>query len=1739
MKNQKRNKIIIIPLFIFCIINFSSGQNVYINEFLASNVTTNAEILDYDDYSDWIEIYNAQDTSVDLSGYYLTDNLNEPTKHQIEEGTVIKSKGYLLFWADGMEPVDPYVSLQNLHLSFKLSNSGEEIGLYDPKGNQIDAITFGPQITDVSYGRRPDSLNIWNYFGEPTPEAANNTNGTLNTEKATIPLFSIPGGVFDNGKEVVLTNESPTATIHYTFDGSKPTSSSAEFDSWVTLNNTAVLRARVFDGDKLPGPIVTQSYIINEEPTLPVLSLAVFPGPMFGDEKGIYTNEIKKRVLPVSVDYFDKEGELGFTLDAGIRLSGQAAFHYAQKPLTISTEDRFGFEEINYKIFPSRENEKFTSIYLRNSGTPDVQYTMFRDGLQHSLVVNQFDLDMQAYQPAMTFINGDYYGIYNIREKLDADYLASHHGIDPGNIDYLEYDFGPTPIANEGDLTAYNKLIAYLNSHNLSNAENYNYIKTQIDVNEYINYLITEIFCNNTNWPNTNEKLWKERVENSKWRWVLLDLDFGFGTYDNYTYNALSIATSSFIFEKLLESTDFKNEFIQRFAIYLNTVFQEERVVHIFDSLKSKIETEIPRHIERWGEIPSYNTWKANVNVMQEFGSKRQKYQRQHILNFFGLTGTTEFTVNQTDLSAGKILLNNMIVPANYSGPHFMDAAITLKAIPIVGYKFKEWQGISNSSSDSIQVTLTDTSSITAVFEPSDDNVLPAVLDSDNTLTLSGSPYLVKGDLVISPNATLVLEEGTEIQMTENSSIFVYGNIIVNGSESNPVVIKPNNISGFSNWGALCIENATAPSQISHLVLKGSTKGSNLERHVGSISVNNSEIDMNYIRLENVAFPIYAQYSKVTLRNSILHSNHTSDLINVKYANATLIENNDFRGNTLFDTDAIDLDQVNGGIVRGNTIYNFTGFNSDGIDLGEGCKNILIEGNLIFNCTDKGISVGQASITNIKNNVIVNCAQGVGIKDDSSYAFIDRNTFYGNALAVASFEKNIGAGGGHADIVNSILSQSTKAPFWVDDLSVLNISYSLSDTEKMNGEGNIHSNPSFSNNFYLNSNSPAIDAGSPDTIDPDGTRADMGAKYYDGTEHEKLMITEIHYNPANGDGFEFIEIFNSGLTTVALQGFRLSGRIEFSFPVGSQITSGEYLIVANNASTYLDKVYQVFEWTGNSLPNTGADIRLLENERQVDIVSYSNKNDWVRQTDGKGPSLELRSLKMENLLNRNWRKSYVDGGTPGQKNSIQKVENIFINELLAENKSYNRDDNREYDDWIEIYNGSDQEADMGGFYLTDDLKNPTKYRITVIDPTSTIIEPGGYKLFWADKNVSQGPLHVDFKLNGNGEEIGLVRVIENDTIFIDQVSYKKQIADVSYGRKTDGGGEWVQLQLPTPDLPNAMPGLFEKGVLVVNSLASLNSKAVYDAFANRAFWGNYPITFWDVFEAPEDGYPASLPEEPAGVGYVPLDVLLQYSTVIWLGKNYFGVTVNKSNSEDFFKYVEYGGNLILLSRYGQEEYKGQLSQKMGIKWGNSGYVATQECISIDNKMTDMDLLRVQILNSVFNISLTNENSTLLFKETISFDEPKGIGAWTNPQYGGLYNENGAKIIYISGRPYWYDYNDLSSNIEYMLQHFLGESPVGIDGTETPAVIEKYELSQNYPNPFNPATTIKYALKNAGPVKLVVYDLLGREVKTLVDEKQKSGRYEVVFNAKDLSTGLYFFRIKAGSFEETKKMVLIK
>ncbi|MFC1692269.1 lamin tail domain-containing protein, partial [Candidatus Latescibacterota bacterium] len=641
-----------------------------------------------------------------------------------------------------------------LHSNFKISSSGETLLLTDKSGNLCDLIDTEYIPIDLSRGRTTDGGAEWGFFSQPTPGESNSSQSLM--DFASPVQMSLPGGFYDNILTVELSAASEDAVIRYTLDGSEPTEESNKYTDAITLYITRVVRARSFKSGCLPGKINTNTYFINREFTLPVISLSTDPDNLFDDDIGIYENLLRVHLRweqPIHVEFYEQDGSLGFSIDGAIKLFGKSAIVMPQKSLTIFAREKYGFSEINYQIFPDLPISKFKSIILRNGGH-EFSKTHFRDSVVQSLFTDM-DVDIQAYRPCATYINGKYWGIYNIREKLNEDYVASHHGVDPNNIDMIQPYWRVASedhqtdergtILVEGDKVHYYAMWDYLENHDLKIDAHYEYIKTQIDVKSYIDYLIAEMYCDNKDWLANNMKQWRPRTPDGKWRYMPYDLDFALGGehalgFDRgYGDNILKFVTdfpraspyqdwTNFIIRKMLDNESFKNDFINRFADCMNSNFSADVVLQKISKFEKEYEQEMPYHIARWKDenLPSWANprltsmaqWYNNVKVMEDFTKIRADRVRTHIIQKFNLSGTARVDLNVSQADRGKIKINTLTVNEYpWNGTYFMDVPVQVTALPNPGYEFTGWTGATTGDSITSTVYLTSDLSVTANFE--------------------------------------------------------------------------------------------------------------------------------------------------------------------------------------------------------------------------------------------------------------------------------------------------------------------------------------------------------------------------------------------------------------------------------------------------------------------------------------------------------------------------------------------------------------------------------------------------------------------------------------------------------------------------------------------------------------------------------------------------------------------------------------------------------------------------------------------------------------------------------------------------------------------------------------------------------------------------------------------------------------------------------------------------------------
>ena len=543
------------------------------------------------------------------------------------------------------------------------------------------------------------------------------------------------------------------------------------------------------------------------------------------------------------------------------------------------------------------------------------------------------------------------------------------------------------------------------------------------------------------------------------------------------------------------------------------------------------------------------------------------------------------------------------------------------------------------STSPHLVISLNGNRNITAVYESNGQCMVPEQIDADLLLSKDCSPWVVQGNVTIAEGATLTIEPGVDILMPEDGNFYVKGKLIARGNEQERITFRINPEQNGKLWGALCFTETEEPSELAYVTISSASDGSDPARYVAAISAFKADLMLDNLILEDVySNPIAARYSDVILTNSTLHSRVTGDLINVKYGHAR-IENCEFRGNLQPDTDGIDYDGIDEGLIRNCRIYDFYGFNSDAIDIGEEANNIEIDSVLIFDITDKGVSVGQKSSVFVTNCTFVNCNLGLGLKD-SCRAVINQCTFYGNTIPVSCFEKNPGRLGGNGIVLNSILSNSYDHTFFRDSKSTLEIRYSLSDNENLvNHANNYFDDPLFMNptrfDFRFQTNSPCILAG-----DIEGTPVDLGSGSHIFSGVPELMFYKLFYNPnSDDDRSEFISILNPTEEAVDLFGHMVMLGIDFTFTDHLLLNPGEEVYLVKDIHTPPANSYPgpVREWTSGNLANEGERLRLVNASGMIlDQVDYSPEYPWPSTMEVGDEVLTLIDPGTDNHFGYNW-----------------------------------------------------------------------------------------------------------------------------------------------------------------------------------------------------------------------------------------------------------------------------------------------------------------------------------------------------------------------------------------------------------------------------------------------------------------------------------------------------------------------
>ncbi len=768
-------------LFFLFFICLSSQAQILINEFSAANKSNYLD--NYNENEDWIELYNAGASAVNLTGYYLSDKNNNPTKWQIPSGS-IPAGGTILYFASGRDEV----SGVNYHTNFKITQTKQEwVVLSDATGTIIDSYhILDPMQENHSIGRETDGASSWVYFTTPTVNVSN--GGSHFDNYALKPVFTLSPGFYTGSQNIGFTVPAGI-NIYYTLNGDVPDNSSTSYTTPFTVSNTTIVRAVAYSSNVNIGPSFNENntYFIDDSHTLPVISVA-------GDFTTLFASGTQ---IKNSYEFFGADQLLKFELEGDTKRHGNDSWAYAQKGMRFYARDDYGYaHRMEYAFFPNTPRDKFRVLIMKAGGSDNypsgggwnANPAHMRDGIVQSMAIKaDMHVDCRSYENAIVYINGNYWGVYELRERIDDDYCNKYYNqdADEDEVNMLEYWGGL--VIEYGDATSWNTAYNFISTNNLTIPANYNTACDMVDKESFIDYFIINTFFVNSDWLNWNTKWWEGTGgAGVKWKYTLWDMDNTFDLGQNYTglpttgvyANPCDVQTlfpnnpnipHVVMFNKLFDNDDFFQDYLNRYADLLNTNLHKDSIVDFIDDLYTKLLPEMTEHTTKWGgTVPG---WTANVNALKTFANTRWDTVMGSLVDCYSpqITGIHELILEVDPPLAGKIKINT-VTPTTYpwSGTYFGGLNLDFTAIPESGYIFDHWETTSMSINpgltvDEISSMLNSDDTLRAVFVG--DRVLTIMVEPVNSGTVTVDGVLINSYPWTSNNAL-----GTSINLTASSN---------------------------------------------------------------------------------------------------------------------------------------------------------------------------------------------------------------------------------------------------------------------------------------------------------------------------------------------------------------------------------------------------------------------------------------------------------------------------------------------------------------------------------------------------------------------------------------------------------------------------------------------------------------------------------------------------------------------------------------------------------------------------------------------------------------------------------------------------------------------------------------------------------------------------------------------------------------------------------------------------------
>ena len=802
-----------ILLFLFVLTQSVISQDIVINEILPDNMSGITD--EYDEYSDWIEIHNTSNSIINLEGYYLSDRKNDPLKWKFPNVNIAPN-GFVLVFASK----SPSTSSE-LHANFKLSVEGEFVLLSDPSGNLIDQYDSIPLLADISYGHKPNGTGDLRFFNDPTPGFSNISTGYDGFVNE--PELSLLGGFYANPIDVEVSHDDIDVVLRYSLDGSEPNENSSIYyesltfenvasnpndistiptnpsfnypqngfnenrantrgwlEPYTVINKTNVFKIKAFKTNYLPSHTITETYFINPETTnrysLPVVSLTTERDGFFSEISGMYVYGVTGELgnyyeegieweRELTFELFENDGSLAIEQNLGARTHGGGGRHSTLKNLRMYSREEYGKSKFKYKWFDNYDTKEFKRFLLRGPGhRPDC---VPRDDLV-DLIIQNFDMDIQHVRHLIVFLNGEYWGVHTVKERFDQKYLEEKYGKKEEDYVILK-NSGTIHSGNPEDLDGYYNLLDFVEENDMDLEENYEYVKTQIDMENYLSYFTTEVFFGNGDWIDTNIKFWRYKgldknqdafgPLDGRWRWFMFDFDVAFGgscNRVNYTLNMLdncfdpSYGRATRLARGLKNSEQWRFDFVNRMCDLMNSSFNNKRMGEKIEEIHEVLSPEMMEHTERWRypsmaetlnarqyEIPTMDRWNQTFEGFDEFKENRKGRIIEDLQEEFDISETISIVLDVNDIMMGNIKINTLFVSEAldgveedvypWNGTYFQDVSFPLIAVPKLGYRFVEWQE-TGETQDTLLIDIDEAETFTAVFEKDPDFVFDDAL---------------------------------------------------------------------------------------------------------------------------------------------------------------------------------------------------------------------------------------------------------------------------------------------------------------------------------------------------------------------------------------------------------------------------------------------------------------------------------------------------------------------------------------------------------------------------------------------------------------------------------------------------------------------------------------------------------------------------------------------------------------------------------------------------------------------------------------------------------------------------------------------------------------------------------------------------------------------------------------------------------------------------------------------------